>query len=330
MDTYVLHDTDYDGRGAAYAAWKKFGDDAEYIALDHRDAREGPPTDQLPSTPARIYILDYSWDIDQLLYLGQAHEVTVIDHHPSFYRQVRAHQPARRKGPDPDHSPLSYEGKVVGHPAGAEDDDRVGLFDVVYNSERSAATLSWMYFHQSEPPRLLKHIEDRDLWNWDMEHTDAVLKGLDVEGTDPETIDVYVGQEDRLLATGTAVCGYRDGLVGRLVEDAAVGEVDFRGDTYQVAYANAPVLRSKVGHELLEKFPDVDFSLVYSTDGLPEGTIGISLRSTDDRADVSKIAEAHGGGGMSNAAGCKAEFEPQFEENGALFGQGSLFDSILL
>ena len=39
------------------------------------------------------------------------------------------------------------------------------LFGVTLASEMAACVLAWHYFHDTEPPKLLKHIQDRDLWN---------------------------------------------------------------------------------------------------------------------------------------------------------------------
>ncbi len=45
------------------------------------------------------------------------------------------------------------------------------------------------------------------------------------------------------------------------------------------------------------------FSCVFNFDFINQNTF-FSLRSTDDRTDVSKIAKKLGGGGHRNAAGC--------------------------
>ena len=41
----------------------------------------------------------------------------------------------------------------------------------------------------------------------------------------------------------------------------------------------------------------------------PEGNVKVSLRSFDDRIDVSKVASVFGGGGHKRAAGCMIKDE---------------------
>jgi uncharacterized protein len=64
-----------DGFGGAYAAWKKFGDSAEYIPLHRGDPPPGV-------TGAQIYLIDFTYTrdvMDQLL--AQAASLVALDHH---------------------------------------------------------------------------------------------------------------------------------------------------------------------------------------------------------------------------------------------------------
>ena len=57
MNSNVLilrHGNCSDGAGAAYAAWKKFGDSAEYVEVHYGN----PPPDV---TGREVYILDFSY-----------------------------------------------------------------------------------------------------------------------------------------------------------------------------------------------------------------------------------------------------------------------------
>ncbi len=65
-----------DGFGAAYAAWKKFGDAAEYIPVKHGDS--------IPEKMGgrEIYLVDFCYpkaDMDELAKIAES--VTVLDHH---------------------------------------------------------------------------------------------------------------------------------------------------------------------------------------------------------------------------------------------------------
>lgn len=73
----VLYHADCpDGFGGTYAAWKKFGDKAEYIPVEHGF----PPPDHLAGK--EIYIIDFSYPAPILQnILAEAQSLVVIDHH---------------------------------------------------------------------------------------------------------------------------------------------------------------------------------------------------------------------------------------------------------
>ena len=83
MTTYILyHGRCPDGFGAAYAAWKVFGDTAKYIPVSHGEL---PP--QLP-LGATVFIVDFAYHRDILLKMRQQHHVTVIDHHKTAQQDL--------------------------------------------------------------------------------------------------------------------------------------------------------------------------------------------------------------------------------------------------
>ena len=65
-----------------------------------------------------------------------------------------------------------------------------------------------------------------------------------------------------------------------------------------------PMFASEVGHSLLDKHPDAPFSAMWFE---ANGKRMWSLRSRDDRQDVSEVAAIFGGGGHRNAAGFAEE-----------------------
>lgn len=75
---YVLyHGSCSDGFGAAFAAWKKFGDRATYVPVSH-----GQPPPDLPEGSS-VYILDFSYKRDVVVSMMLGHEITILDHHKS-------------------------------------------------------------------------------------------------------------------------------------------------------------------------------------------------------------------------------------------------------
>lgn len=313
MQTYVLHDADLDGMGAKYAAWYKLRGDAEYIELDHEEDREHPPWDALPSEPARVFVLDYSWDLDQLFELASRHTLTVIDHHDTLFDALSE----RGVGLHVD-TTMDFEGRRafgrIGQLTQEQPDRTDSTFEVQLDLDRSAACLAWMYFHQTEPPRLLKHIEDRDLWNWEMENTDEVLKGLEAKGVDMTTINTHAENIGRLIPTGKAVCAYRDGLVEPMADNAVIKDLDLANGSYTAAITGASVLYSRVGDRLLQE-TDAEIAVMLRLLDPPSDRVRLSLRALDEGPDVGQIAEFYDGAGMENAAGCAMPLSEVTETN---------------
>lgn len=75
----IYHAKCSDGFGAAYAAWKKFKNEAEYLAMSHGEI---PPD----LTGKTVYILDFSFPKDIYLdLLKKAQSVTLLDHHKTAF-----------------------------------------------------------------------------------------------------------------------------------------------------------------------------------------------------------------------------------------------------
>ena len=73
----LYHANCLDGFAAAFAAWVKFGDTAEYIPVNYGDE---PPD----ATEKEVYILDFSYKRDILLRMeAKAKFLIVLDHHKS-------------------------------------------------------------------------------------------------------------------------------------------------------------------------------------------------------------------------------------------------------
>lgn len=81
----LYHDNCPDGFGGAYAAWKKFGDTAEYLPVQHQ-----------AETPAglkgaHLYLIDFCYPKDIMNVLAaEAASLTVLDHHEGVEDVVEA------------------------------------------------------------------------------------------------------------------------------------------------------------------------------------------------------------------------------------------------
>ncbi|HQU08146.1 MAG: hypothetical protein B7X04_03940 [Parcubacteria group bacterium 21-54-25] len=74
-----------DGFGGAYAAWKKFGNEATYLPI----AYDEPPPENLSG--AHLYFIDFCYSKETMdQFVAQAEGVTVLDHHRSMRETVES------------------------------------------------------------------------------------------------------------------------------------------------------------------------------------------------------------------------------------------------
>lgn len=179
-----------------------------------------------------------------------------------------------------------------------------GLDYCQFDMEKSGARMAWeCFFPKVEAPTWLLFIEDRDLWNWYLDGTEAFTTWLHAQPMTLETLDALQvkynwGGENQFffeeITKGKAMMAYRDQLVSRIAERA----VPVRLGDYEVYAVNSPVLQSEVGNAIAREHGTG--AAVYHHEG--DGGVKFSLRSKGD-FDVSKIAALFGGGGHKNAAG---------------------------
>lgn len=252
-----------DGFGAAYAAWKKFGNVAAYLPVDHGDS---PPAGLVDK---EVYIVDFCYETAEQMntLIKSTKRLVVLDHHKSDKEFVES---------VPEH---------------------------VYDENRSGASISWAYFHPNTPlPSLIHHLEDGDLYRYSLPDTRNIFSYLLVLPYEFEAWDTFVGElendttRSEVLKKGIAYTEFFNALANMSAERAK--KVSFEG--YKVLFTAthpAQTMRSYVGNLLYRKVPP--FSIVATAH--PNG-FGVSLRS-DGSVDVSKIAGKYGGGGHPGSAG---------------------------
>ena len=257
MTTVVLyHAVCYDGFGSAWVAHKALGDNATYIAVQH-----GEPVPDLPSG-ARIYIIDFAYDRKTIQGLIDAgHELTILDHHQTAQAALE------------------------------------GLSCAEFDMNRSGAMMAWDHFFPGEePPVLIKWIQDRDLWRWEIPGSKAASAALRAYEFDFDIWDKLAANPDELLAGGKVALALTDQTVDMICKQAQIGNL---GD-YEIPIVNATCHWSEVGNQLCHLYPDHPFSASYHF--LANGESKWSLRSVGE-FDVSEVAKRFGGGGHKNAAG---------------------------
>lgn len=208
-----------DGFSAAWAAWKKFGDTAEYYPTVPRELPEKKFVNK------EIYILDNAYARKTLASLAKANRsVTVIDHH------------------------LSNKADVTAFPQ--------NVFDIQHSA---AVLAWHHFHPGKAIPWFLTRVEDLDLWHFAYPETRMVDAVIEVNDFDFGVWDGLVREfgnaagRKKLLATGKVLLQYEEELIKRLVGNADL--VRFLG--YKTLVVNSPILNSQIGAALREKVPPI-------------------------------------------------------------------------
>ncbi len=289
-DIMIYHANCADGFGAAWSAWMRWGDDVTYIPASYGDA----PPDVLGK---HVLIGDFSYKSDGLASLKGAASVVIIDHHKTAEEDLRHYRRFIDK-------PWRFTPDVV--TSMADDLRRNGYppINALFDMNRAGARMMWDFCFPEDPlPKLIKLIEDRDLWLFKIPETKAFGAWLRCEPFDFERWQSIAGElEDEdgsaaIMAEAAAMQRFMDQKVREIAALARLSRVA----GFSVPVCNCPpMFASEVGHALLLAHPSAPFAACYSDQG---NSRGWSLRSADDREDVSIIARKFGGGGHRNAAG---------------------------
>lgn len=281
-DIVIYHDKCMDGFTAAWAIWSRWGNEPEYVA---RNYGMEPNID---AKGKHVLIVDFSFPALVLRGLADdgAASVVVLDHHKTAQEELA---PFRMNG---------CEDLCASNVLHALNDG--GLIIAQFDMERSGAGLAWDFAEIGMRPRIVELVEDRDLWRFQYGDNSKFLHLALSSGEMSFTRwDEADGDTDGFIERGRAIAAYRDSLVDEIVERAACVVIDGEhGMGVDCPYG----LASDVGHRLLDDWPDTRFAAAIVRG---ERTVSYSLRSRDDRADVSALAKKFGGGGHRNAAGFK-------------------------
>lgn len=255
----IYHGNCADGFGAAWVVRYALGEgNVDFFAGHYGEA---PPD----VTGLDVLIVDFSYKRPVLLEMARkANRITIIDHHKSAAEDL------------------------VDLPDNVE---------VIFDMERSGAIMTWDYFFfDATPPLLLSHIEDRDLWRFQMEGTRNIQACVFSYPYEFPVWDVLMAMNLRdLRSDGEAIERKHHKDIKELLK-LCVRYMTIAG--YKVPVANLPyTMSSDAGHVLAADWP---FAACYMD--TPDGR-NFSLRSNRDGVDVAKVAQQYGGGGHRNAAG---------------------------
>ena len=289
-DIIIYHDHCADGFGAAWACWMKWRDLPKYVPANYGQT---PPD----VTGKHVLIVDFSYKRDVLASMGKsAASIIILDHHLTALNDLAEWEIEDVSGDFwAGDNPLRQV---------ALNDERTGVpIAAQFFMAFSGARLAWDFCHDADAPRLIQLIEDRDLWRFDFEETKPFGLWLRSEPFNFERWEL-IAQElhdardgEKIMTEARAMQRFFDAKVDEIASFAKR-----RGlcEHNPIVVNCPPMFASEVGHALLDKHPDAPFSAMWYEAGDKRMW---SLRSRDDRQDVSEVAAIFGGGGHRNAAG---------------------------
>lgn len=257
-----------DGLGGAYAAWKKFGDTAEYIPVKH-----GYPVPE-GLEGREMYLIDFSFPQEEMdTLLSKAGSLVVLEHH------------------------LGTKTIVESMPQYVFDEKRSG-----------ATIAWSYFHPETPVPKLLQYIEDGDLYKFELpssreilayiyntpllnsafEHWDTFARNLE----DPAELQ-------KMADIGKYFRESHTNVVENAVRHAEL--VEFEGHTCLLTGSSGEFV-SDVGNRLAVNRPPFGIVVVAGAEG-----VKVSLRS-DKSIDVAEIARRFGGNGHPAAAGFRVPY----------------------
>lgn len=264
----LYHDNCPDGFTAAWAVWRALGDEAEYRPMNYGQFLPSAPSDY---EGRRLIFVDFSLprlDLEALIHVGA--RVEIYDHHKT---------------------------------AQADLENLPGVRRVVFDMERSGASIAWDEFNSLIRPKLVSYVEDRDLWRWLLTSSRSVSEWL---FSVPRTFQGWDGAAndlerdfDGIVKIGEAFLRLKHERVAKVCENVrwlTFGE-------HKIPVVNHAWDMSEIGEYLCEQFHDAPCGGYYF-DRADKRQWGFRARSN---FDVSALCKQYGGGGHKAAAGFTSE-----------------------
>lgn len=302
----IYHHNCADGFSSAWVVWKYFKGEVDF--------HPGIYGEEPPETKGRrVIIVDFSYKPDVLKKMSKsARSMLILDHHKSAVEEIKSYENVEDgiKCQLFVHMEDTYTGEIDWnrhlHNSYQDYCENIprALIYTLFDMERSGAMITWnFFFPRQEPPQLLKHVEDRDLWRFNLPHTREIQACLFSYEYDFHRWDQLMlkTKTSGLISDGQAIERKHHKDIKELVEASRrlmrIGGV-------LVWVGNLPyTMSSDACRVLYEKPVSFDLKAPFGAcywDG-PDGRT-FSLRSEGD-FDVSEIARKYGGGGHKNASG---------------------------
>lgn len=276
----IYHGGCQDGFASAFCAWRYFSLKGGINNITFKSAQYGdlPPSDLIGRN---VLICDFSYHKDAIKEIMSTNRLLIIDHHKSSMKNL----------------------------SGVPSDNKI------FDMDHSGCYLTWKYFFPEQIiPPLFEYIEDNDIWKKQLDGTNEFYSWFQTVEMKFEEYDKYI--DPQLLrwaiqTTGFYYLAHDRFFINQAIKKATLKLVSIARKYYVAAFVNSSILKSEIGNEVLKAYPQADFAAIYSVVDKRNAT-NFSLRSMDDRADVSEIAEVFGGGGHRNASGLRIGYVVDF------------------
>lgn len=290
-DIFIYHSPCDDGFAAAWAVRERWGSEVELFPTNY--GRNPPQVEG-----KNVLIGDFSYKRETIdVMLGYARSIVILDHHKTAEGELEAF---RVQESSPGALCADDVDGILRDLAELDRPPCIALFDM----DQSGAMLTWRFCHPGKPtPKLIQYVQDRDLWKFEHEETRAITLWLRSHAYDfVEWTELAAELEDP--QTYPAILREAYGI--ERFYDQKIAEMTREMHWIKIHGSMVPAVNcswafaSDVAHALLDMVPCPFAACYYDR---AEGVRTYSLRSRDERADVSEVAKRYGGGGHRNAAG---------------------------
>lgn len=287
IDIVIYHGHCSDGFGSAFVIWNYY---KQLFGLDRASGIKYIPavyqkdfvlTDNFVEemTGKNIIMCDFSYRYQHLKQIiDVANSFIILDHHKTAEKEL------------------------------AQVPDNLKIFDM----KRSGCGITWDYFYPTTKiPKFLAHIQDRDLWTYMMPESATYVKNTAEfvaffyeQKFDFDLWETFLDDTvtESAINTGRAWLEYKNICVDKIARKASHIIQEINNQYFIGLYVNTSDLKSDIGDGLLTKYWFGDYACIWNYDKYRNESV-YSLRSTDFRSDVSKLALNFGGGGHRNASG---------------------------
>lgn len=189
-------------------------------------------------------------------------------------------------------------------------------FEFYFDNEHSGASLTYKYIFGNNLPKLIKLVEDKDIWRWkygkETKYANAYLILLTNK---PEKVKEIIDLDIKeILEKGKIVSQFIDYLIERFVEKSE--ELLLKIGNYKVKGYNTGLFQSEIGNILSEKYGEA--VVLFNITGY---NVKLSFRSCEgQKPSALELAKILGGGGHTNAAGALISLKEFF--NMVIFPNG--------